>query len=315
MGKKFTILNVSDAFLNNCWSFLKAWKVWLSYAFALFLLSTAFANWSHSCKDNLAPFWWCINPDNTYVAFARFVSYFMVVFFLSFSFIYDLYYETLDGGKSGFFALFKITKQKLRFIGFSFGLCLLFFALLGVCLWLIFRAPNPNWLIEFFWFCLVFTCATVAVLILRTSASFGMFLMNGKAPDFKDIFQKTHSRFYVVLITFCLLTYAVNIWLMKTLSWLDVLNMEKSSFFLVLGSEFFSSVAKFLAIASYGAYFLALAQTLETKGNLQKQEVAASIKIEPKKKNARKNNKPTELAAKKNNPRNKNKAQKRGKNA
>lgn len=265
MEIKFTILNVIDVFFNNCWKFLKEWKVWLSYAIALFLLTAICFNWSHSCKDNISPFWWCAIPSNIYVISARFIFYFVMAFFLCLSFVYDIYYEAFVGDKSGFSAIFKITKPKLKFIGFSFGLCVLFFALLGICFWLVFRKANPNWLVEFGFFSIVFAAATVAVLILRTSASFGMFLINGKMPDFKYIFQKTHRKFYVVLITFCLLVYVANLLMMKILGFLDGLNLEISSFSLVLGSEFLSSVIKFFAIGSYGAYFLAMAQILKPK--------------------------------------------------
>lgn len=265
MEKNFTILNVFDAFFNNCRCFLKEWKIWFSYAVALFILSFVCFNWSHSCKDDIAPFWWCASFSNIYLAYGRAFLYFAGIFFFAFSFVYDVYQPALNGAKSNFFTIVKVTKAKLKFIGFSFGICALFFILLALCFWIIFRKANPNWMIEFGWFCFVFAFAAFAVLILRTSASLGMFLMNGKVPDFKAIFRKTSGKFYVVLVTYCLLVYVVNLLLMKFLGVLDALNFKYSFFALVLISEFLSSILKFFAIGTYGAYFLALAQVLMPK--------------------------------------------------
>lgn len=286
MEKKFTIFNVSEFFFSNYGKFLKTWKVWLSYAFALFLLSVICANWSHSCKDNISPFWWCASLSNVYIIYARVIFYFVISLFISFSFIYDIYNAAFNNKKSGFAAIFEITKAKLKFIGFSFGLVLLFFALLGICFWLIFRKADPNWLVEFGFFSIVFVAATIAVLILRTSASFGVFLIRGKMPDFKYLFQKTHGKFYVVLITFCVLTYAANLLLLKIFGSLDALNMEKNLFILVLGSEFLSSVFKFLVLAAYGAYFLAMGQILISVEEIVEKPLVSPVKKIMKKRNS-----------------------------
>ena len=167
--------------------------------------------------------------------------------------------------KAGFSAILKFGKEKLKFMGFVFGLCALFFGSLAICIWLIFRKADPNWLVEFGFFLVVFAFGTLAVLILRNSASFGLFLQSGKMPDFAKLFKLTSGKFYVVLITFCLLTYAVNLLQMHLMGMLEIWNIKKTYFAVALVSEFLSSLLKFFVLGGYAAYFLALKECLLQK--------------------------------------------------
>lgn len=266
--KKFTILNVLDGTISNFWQFCRAWKVWSIYSLAFFLMSVICANWSHTCKDSLSISWWCPQSSNVYFIYARVIFYYIGILFLIFSFAYDICKEVLNGNKSGFKALFLLNKTKLKSMGLLFALCLAFFTALGICVWQIFRAANPNWLIEFGYFLIVFVLATFVVLLLRTSASFGFILTEAKWPDFKKLFNLTCGKFYVVLITFCVMTYAVNLLQMKLRGLLDYWNMEMINYPVVLTSEFLGSIIQIATLGIYVAYFLALSQVL--KSNEQK---------------------------------------------
>lgn len=282
--KKFTILNVFDLTIYYFLKFCKTWKVWSLYILVLTFLSALSGSWSHTCKDELFMSWWCGSIGSIYSAYTRMVIYFLAVFFLSFAFCYDIY-----KGNAMFGSLFSITKKKLRFMGFAVGLCAIFFSSLAIAVWLIFRKANPDWFVEFGFFLIVFTLSTLAVLILRTSASLGVFLQTDKMPDFKQLFNLTHAKFYVVLITFCVVTYAVNILQMNVMRSLELWNMQKVSFYVAIMSEFLSSAFKFLVLAVYTAYFLALANCLLpenfTRDEKQEQkELKTLIKNSSKKK-------------------------------
>ena len=256
-AKRFTILSVLDTTISDCWRFLKNWRVWLSYATVLALLGILSGNWSHTCKDSLSISWWCASASSAFGAYARMGVYFLCSIVLCFAFCYDIYQQ-----KAGFSAILKFGREKLKFMGFAFGLCALFFSSLAICIWLIFRKANPNWLVEFGFFLVVFAFGTLAVLILRTSASLGVFLQSGKMPDFVKLFKLTSGKFYVVLITFCLLTYAVNLLLMHLMGMLELWNIKKTYFAVALVSEFLSSLLKFFVLGGYAAYFLALKECL-----------------------------------------------------
>lgn len=258
--KKLTILNVLDNTINNFWRFCKEWKVWGVYALAMFLLSAVCLNWSHSCKDPLAISWWCPQSSNIHFIYARIVFYYICSFFLVFAFVYDIYNAAFGTKKSDFKAIFCYDKQKLKIMGLLFVLCLTFFSALIVCFWLIFREPNPDWRIEFGYFLIVFTLASVVVLLLRTSASFGEILAEGKFPNFKKLFNLTHGKFYVILITFCVMTYAVNLLQMKIKGLLDMLSEDYSYFCVVLTGEFAGAIIQLAILAVYVAYFLTLSQ-------------------------------------------------------
>ena len=81
-------------------------------------------------------------------------------------------------------------------------------------------------------------------------------------PDFVKLFKLTSGKFYVVLITFCLLTYAVNLLLMHLMGLLEIWNIKKTYFVVALTSEFLSSLLKFFVLSGYAAYFLALTECL-----------------------------------------------------
>ena len=276
--RRFTILNIFDLTINNFWAFCKAWKVWLSYSFALAFFSMVLGNWSHSCKDTLSISWWCVSAGSVYTAYARIICYFAVSLFLVFAFCYDI-----NKPKAGFKAIFSIEKKKLRFMGFSACVCAIFFAALGIDFWLIFRKANPDWLVEFGFFLIVFFLATLAVLILRTSASFGLFLQKDKIPDFKKLFELTHGKFYVVLITFCVLTYAVNLLQMRAMGLLESWNILKNYFYVAIISEFLSSALKFAVLSVYVAYFLSMSQCLMPEDIAEKPEESAKKQEKPEK--------------------------------
>lgn len=276
--KKFTIINVFDKTFSVVWQLCKNWKVWSSYIIVLALLSIISGNWTHTCKDALSISWWCANDVNVYVTYARVLLYFILAFMLIFAFPYDV----LNSKGRGFKAIVSFSKEKIKCMGFTFGMCALFFALLGVCVWLIFKKANPNWLIEFGYFLIVFAFATVAVLILRTSAVLGVFLRDGKTPDFGELFKATQGKFYVVLLTFCGITYVVNLLQMNVIGYLEVLNIEKNSFVVALGSEFASSVLKIAVLMIYTAYFSAQAEILKPR------EIAEEPKAENDNKPAKK---------------------------
>ena len=172
-------------------------------------------------------------------------------------------------------------------MGFSITLCGIFFALLAVACWLIFKKANPNWLIEFGYFLIVFFSATIAVLILRTSGAFGLYLRNGIMPDFKLLFKLTHGKFYVILITFCVLTYIVNLLQMRIMGALELWNIQQTNFLVVLVSEFLSSITKFAVLAVYVAYFSALSECLVPEDSavkdVQANDVAPAAKAVRKK--------------------------------
>lgn len=291
MEKKFTILNVIDTFFSNFWKLFKCWKVWLIYAVILFVLGIICGNWSHSCKSDLYASWWCPSASNVYVAYIKTTAYFLATLFLCFSYAYDLYNNAFAKVNFCIKTIFEFSKSKLKFMGFSFGLCFIFFALLAVCVWLIFKKANPDWLIEFGYFLIVFVFATFSILILRTSASLGVFLIHGKMPNFKLLFTNTSGKFYVVLITFCVLTYFVNIILLKSLGFFDILNTEKNIFILALTSEFLSSIFKFMALTAYTAYFLTMAQILEPMQNpINEQKINKNTSTKTTKKIKKKKN-------------------------
>lgn len=270
--RRFTILNVLDCSIDNAWLFIKKWRVWLTYVSAFFFLNAVCGNWSHTCKDSLSISWWCPSSSNFYLAYARMIFYYLAELFLIFSFAFDIYNEAFGSVKSGFGALFKIKKDKLKFVGFAGLLCLVFFGSLFVCVWLIFRKANPNWLIEFGYFLIVFSLATFVVLILRTSASVVLFLENGKIPDFKHIFKLTHGRFYVVLLTFCATTYIISLLQMKSKGLLELWNIQHNYFHIALISEFIGCLIQTFVLMVYVAYFVAEAQCV--KSNQQKQIIS-----------------------------------------
>ncbi len=271
--RKFTILNVFDTTIGYLWKFCLAWKVWVIYTLVLTAVGALSGNWTHTCKDALYDSWWCVNVSSVFSGYVRIIIYFIAAFFLVFAFCFDIYH-----GNAKFLSLFSVTDKKLKFMGFAIGLCSAFFAFLAIGAWLVFRKANPDWLVEFGFFLIVFTFSTLAVLILRTSASLGLFLQNGKIPNFKQLFNLTHGKFYVVLLTFCIITYAVNILQMNIMRSLEVLNMQKPVFYVAILSEFFSSLAKFFVLAVYTAYFLALAKCLVPEDFIESAEAEKNMK-------------------------------------
>ena len=133
---------------------------------------------------------------------------------------------------------------------------------MAIACWIVFRKANPNWLVEFALFLAAFSLSVLAILILRTSAALGLFLKKGKFPCFKNLFNLTHGKFYVVLITFCLITYVVNMLQMRILGFLEILNIDHPGFITAVSSEILGSIIKFMALAAYVAYFSALAECL-----------------------------------------------------
>lgn len=277
--KRFTILNVLDTTINNLWAFCKAWKVVVPYVLVMAFISAVSGNWSHTCKDSLSISWWCPSVSNAYTAYAMIAFYYISIFVLCCAFIYDIYNEAFGTEKSGFESIIYFKKPKLRFMLFFSALSIVFFANLAICIWLVFRKADPNWLVELRFFLIAFFLATVDVLILRTSASIGMFLQNNKIPDFMRIFRLTHGKFYVVLITFCALNYFVSLLQMEVMGFLELLNIKKTYFYVAVSTEVFSCLTKFGIFAVYIAYFVALAQILDFQN---KDNVSEKTEIMPK---------------------------------
>lgn len=191
--------------LKLCSGIADQWRVMLSYAFVLSIICLVFRRWSYGCMTN-TPMFWCGN--DRFVATTgkifEYVSYFVLTIFVIFAYIHDYYQTAFCQQKFVFSDVFKMTKAKLKSVSFIFALLLMFVIMGGLAYYLIKKPANPNFMIEFLYFLLVFCSFLVPIIMVRLAAFISMFLQNGQLPDLKKLYKDTDGHSYTPISLFFL---------------------------------------------------------------------------------------------------------------
>lgn len=198
---KFSIFGIFANSLATFWDFLSQGKLIFSYALAMSFLAFITANMP-SCAQSSN--WWCLNGFYSRQTMLILLPiYIVMMLFLIFAFMYDLYQLSIKKEKFSLKMLYSFSKQKLKIIFGGFAYMLTLFTLFGISLWFAVSKPNPDWRIEGLKFLFIFSSGLLFLFFLRISALFGGAFSKNKL-SIGSLLKHTQKKSYVVLVSFCL---------------------------------------------------------------------------------------------------------------
>lgn len=229
--------------LNKMTSLIKTMflelKLFAAYAFVSVLISLPLGQWRQSCMiDNEN--WWCnIKPENAWLVFSMFLANMILQLILYCSFGTDIFAATVRKQKFYFKSVFLFSKDKLLKMLFLFLEFLLFIVPIMIFMTIMLKKPNPDWLIEFCWFLLAFSCCWLPFLTLRLSSAVSYYLDGVKKIDFAMILQKTEGRNFSIIFSFCIIFVVVGIIQLQFMGISIRMLRGYNSFVTAFGVEFF----------------------------------------------------------------------------
>lgn len=214
------------------------WKVWLSYAFILSLLSLLFQRWSYGCLTDANGFWCDASAiANQQVITIKDIIYHVLMAVIILAYIYDYYQTSFCNQKFTFNNIFIFGKEKIKSMIFFVFVVSLIIAAACVAYFLIRKPANPNWMIEFIYFLIVFVSLLIPLMIFRLSSFISYYLQDGRMPNLLRIYKDTAGRSFTPFILLFLTIILDIILLLKSGAYLKMLNLQFNNFAVVFLSE------------------------------------------------------------------------------
>ena len=277
--------------LKCCSSMADQWRIWLSYAFVMALISLVFRRWSYGCMEQNDHFW-CVHVSGgiTTGVVVKYLIYYILTLMVVFAYIHDYYQAAFCEKNFTLENIFVFKKAKIKSMLFL-TLILFIFLVMGCTAYFLIRKPaNPNWMIEFIYFVIVFFSFLIPLITIRLSAFISYYLQDGHMPDLIKIYKDTTKHSFIPLIMFFLAVVMIIILLLQSGLYLRALNLRFDNFAVVFLSEVAGYVIILMCYSLIIAVFRAQHEVLveysvsrETIIAEEAKEQTEEIKVEEKK--------------------------------
>ena len=254
-SNKYGAIKVINRWLDLLPQIFKHWPLFVNYAAVFTLLSVLLNRWTYACHNNLVGYWCYWYAGSLTLSVAATVLFYVIAFYLLASFSDDFYKSLQQNRSVSFKEIFVVSASKFK----SVGIVLLFWGMLiastGLFAYIINKAPNPDWRIEFMWFILVFSCFVTALLIMRCFGGMAYCYNEHRLP-FSEIYELTRDRAYVGIFSFLILIMMCSSLNLSAIRYFDKLVENHNYLWAALVSDFGDSILKLF----YLALFLMLSQ-------------------------------------------------------
>lgn len=200
---KYTFFRVVSRFFDLIYKSFHSWRVTIFYSIIITLLSGALyiaLNFVYLCGNSAMICYISVN-----------IGLIVLLSVLIMCFLYDFYQASFKNSVFKAVDIIKFNKTKIKSLMFLIGYILCYALSAGIC-WYIFKKPaNPDWKIEFIYFCVFFLFCMLPMAAMRFSAAVAFFFHEQKIPSLKYLFTRTERRSYIGIVGFLMVLLILSV--------------------------------------------------------------------------------------------------------
>ena len=140
------------------------------------------------------------------------------------AFVVDFYAEAFDKEHFVWRRLWLRDAEKWRSELFLLGYVAAYILPFGLAVKLLTQSANPDWRVEFVYFCIVFSVFVLILMLIRLFGAVSRYLQTKKSA-WREVFKQTSGKAYVAVVLFLALLAIVLLSNMRLNIWLDLLPM------------------------------------------------------------------------------------------
>lgn len=271
-SSEYTLLKTTGRFFSLVYKSLEVWPAVLIYGALLtavycgLLIATTFC-----AKEN----------QTCQMVWQGTMGVFLSI--VSLCYLVDFYRIVFKNSVFKISNLIQFDKAKIKSVIFIVGYIFSFVISAYVSKNIVFKPANPDWRIEFVYFCVFFAFCMLPVLAMRFSSLVAFYLNEQKIPSLKYMYEQTMGRSYIGVVGFLLVILMSAVFNMQTYS-LEVRLFSKfqSSLALQVIITFIDAMVKLFILGWIVCFFEAQRQLMTAN----EEEVAEEITVLKSEENA-----------------------------